>query len=94
MRVNSGEWKDRLVEELATYKPEQIVKAMVLVKSKQISRHGMDFVATSSDGITLYLTSAYRQSCTCAAGVHQMRCYHLCAATSLAVYGDDTKPLL
>lgn len=93
MRV-TGEWKDRLTDELATYQPDQLVRAMQLVKSGRISRHMNDFVCTGSDGLSLYRVSAYRQSCSCPAGTYNVHCYHLAAATALAVYGKDEMPPL
>lgn len=91
MKVDGGEWRDRLTELLATYQPEQLEKAKVLVNSGRISRHLGDFVCTSSDGVTLYRVSAYRQSCTCRAGQCQVHCYHLAAATALSVWGTEGK---
>lgn len=90
MRLGSTEWRDTLKKELTTFTPEQIQKAIGLVKSaKYVGEHMGDYVFVSSDGDQVYLTSAWKQSCTCAAGHYGMKCYHLCAADALAAFGQD-----
>lgn len=92
MRVNSGEWKDRLLEELKTYKPYQLEKAAELIKNKLVGMHMDDYVFVSSDDSLVYLTSVWKQSCTCAAGHFEVPCYHLCAANAMTVYGKTEAP--
>lgn len=89
MRVNSGEWKDKLEAELKTFTPEQLKKAIELINTKLVGMHMDDYVFVSSDDSLVYLTSVYRMSCTCAAGHYRMPCYHLCAAIALVIYGKD-----
>lgn len=93
MRV-TGEWKERLTDELKKYTPDQLIRAAELVNSGRISEHMFDYACTGSDGIALYRVSAYRQTCTCPAGQYQVRCYHLAAATGKAIWDPDEKPPL
>lgn len=60
MRVNSGEWKDRLLEELKTYTPEQLKKARELIDKKLVGMHMDDYVFVSSDDSLVYLTSVWK----------------------------------
>lgn len=88
MRLGSSEWRDALKQDMATYKPHQFEKAIdLIIGAKFVGEHAGDYVFVSSDDSQVYLTSAWKQSCNCGAGVHDMRCYHLLAADALAVYG-------
>lgn len=69
---------------LASYTPEQIVKATQLIQRRAIVSAGRTYIAVASDGVTRYEADPYRQTCTCTAGQHGHRCYHLAAAIALA----------
>lgn len=98
MRVGSGEWRDALLHELETaFSREQLEAANELVKdeSRFIGKHnGVDYVfasrphgpehATTHDA---YITSVYRDECSCPARKYEKTCYHLAAALSLTIWG-------
>lgn len=66
------------------YKAPQIQKAADLLTSGGVARVGRLFRATSSNGTVIYLTDPNAGTCTCLAGQHGRRCYHLAAASVLA----------
>lgn len=70
--------------DMYAYGPAQIVKAIELVELGAIVRDGANWTAVASNGIDHYTVAPYTQTCTCPAGQHGRRCYHLLAATALA----------
>ncbi len=68
---------------LAGYTDGQYRKAIALVREGRIHRDGVDYLVRSSDGMSAYLVSAYRQTCTCRAGSLGRRCYHLLTALAM-----------
>lgn len=70
---------------LAAFPTVALGKASKLIDSGRIAHvdGGHEYLATSSDGVTRYITDAYRQTCTCPAGVQGRRCYHLAAAIAM-----------
>lgn len=68
----------------APFSGAQIEKAVELIEHGQIVRDGRVYRVTASDGHTHYDVDPYRQTCTCTAGQHGRRCYHLAAASYLA----------
>lgn len=66
-------------------KPEQVAKAAELVADGGILRAaGALFLAVASDGVTRYEVDSVSHTCSCRAGQHGRRCYHVVAADLLA----------
>lgn len=72
------------VVDLSAYKREQVKKAAELLAHGGVIRAGHLYLVASSDGSARYQTSPTSGTCTCKAGQHGRRCYHLAAATVLA----------
>jgi ParB-like chromosome segregation protein Spo0J len=72
----------RRAEALAGFKPEQADRARKLIADGGIAptTERRVFFAISSDGYTRHITDAGARTCTCPAGEHGRRCYHLAAA--------------
>jgi hypothetical protein len=61
--------------------PSQIEKAVELIEDGAIVRiTPAVFLAVSTDGSVIYETSPLTGECSCRAGQHQRRCFHLLAA--------------
>ncbi|UOX85309.1 SWIM zinc finger family protein [Amycolatopsis sp. FBCC-B4732] len=70
---------------LANYSPVQVEKVRQLLADGGIARvDRTTFTVVASDGVHRYEVSTAHASCTCKAGEHGRRCYHV-AAAQLAV---------
>lgn len=69
--------------DLADYKAEQVTKAAQLIADGAIVRTGALYLAVATDGITRYETDPAAGTCSCKAGQHGRRCYHLAGALIL-----------
>jgi hypothetical protein len=72
--------------DLSAFSAAQVEKAREAIELRAVvpsSREGL-YAAVASDGVTVYLTDAQQESCTCKAAAHGRRCYHLAAALILA----------
>ncbi len=63
----------------ALSKAEQLIEDAAIVPT----RHVGQFIATSSDGLTVYLVDTLERSCTCKGHTRCGHCYHLVAADAL-----------
>jgi hypothetical protein len=63
----------------AAAKAEQLIEDGAIVPTQ----HAGQYVATSTDGTTVYLVDAIERSCTCKGHQRVGRCYHLVAAEIL-----------
>jgi len=82
---------DRIEEATQGFKPEQVAKAEALVRSGGIKAHGHGlYVARSSRGDVTYATDGL--SCSCPAGAHDRRCYHVLAARMVEILTVAPKP--
>ncbi len=99
MRVGSGEWRDTLLHELETaFSPQQLkdAKALIEDESRFIGKHGVDYVFVSkphgppeAQTVDAYITSVYRDTCTCPAQKYDQTCYHRAASIGLTVWGGE-----
>lgn len=64
----------------AAAKAEQLIEDGAIVPTRITGQ----YVATSSDGTTVYLVDAVERSCTCKGHQRVGRCYHLVAADILS----------
>jgi hypothetical protein len=71
---------------LAAYQPAQVAKAVEVVELAAIARvrRSTAWVVVSSHGNATYTVDIHTRTCTCPAGDHGRRCYHLAAAEILA----------
>jgi hypothetical protein len=72
--------------DLSAFSAVQVEKAREAIEMRAVvpsSREGL-YAAVASDGVTVYLTDAQQESCTCKAAAHGRRCYHVAAALILA----------
>jgi hypothetical protein len=69
----------------ARYTPEQLAKAVESVELRAVV-HGArdDYFALSTAGDVIYTVDRAAATCTCPAGRHGTRCYHLAAADLLS----------
>jgi len=77
----------QLAESLRDFTAAQVAKARELIADAGLvpTGHSGVYRAVSSDGTSTYL--AHPAVCSCPAGVHGRRCYHMAAARMLAAAG-------
>lgn len=67
----------------ATYTPVQVAMAVESVELRAVVRAGDDYFAVSTTGDVVYHVDRVAGTCTCPAGQHGTRCYHLAAVELL-----------